>query len=169
MIQVNGFFENTSLGVSEDTPLKLWSTKISLREYLEMGAANCLKTRLLSSSHPDLDDDSSLSSFDRLQTNMQPISPDPLPDPLPEEASSRTLPGRIRFSLKQLRRPFKQNQSIVTEPPPSIRDEPRSGSLPGSSIPQIRILGAQRGTTAESEDENSSGYNEQGSSPRQSM
>ena len=65
MIQVNGFFEDTALGVSDASPLKLWSTRISLREYLEKGAVECLKLRMQNTwIQINSDDDSSLSSLD---------------------------------------------------------------------------------------------------------
>ncbi|GAB1218513.1 hypothetical protein ATERTT37_007769 [Aspergillus terreus] len=46
MVQVNGFFEDTARGVSDETPLKLWSTKTPLREYLKHGPSLCLSERL---------------------------------------------------------------------------------------------------------------------------
>lgn len=66
MVQVNGFFEDTARGVSDETPLKLWSTKTPLREYLKDGPSICLTARLkqtgrISSSSFD---DSSISDFD---------------------------------------------------------------------------------------------------------
>ena len=63
IVQINGFFEDTALGVSDETPLKLWSTHVSLAEYLQYGPSACLRERL-GQVQPDGLDDSSLSSFD---------------------------------------------------------------------------------------------------------
>lgn len=62
MVQVNGFFEDTALGVSDETPLKLWSTQVSLEDYLALGPSTCLRERL-ERIQPGTLDDSSLSSF----------------------------------------------------------------------------------------------------------
>ncbi|KAJ5947732.1 hypothetical protein N7466_000747 [Penicillium verhagenii] len=63
MVQINGFFEDTALGVSDETPLKMWSTRVSLEEYLGRGPGACLRERLKRIQPRGLDD-SSLSSFD---------------------------------------------------------------------------------------------------------
>lgn len=63
IVQVNGFFEDTALGVSDESPLKLWSTNISLEEYLARGPSACLQERLRR-IHPGGLDDSSVSSYD---------------------------------------------------------------------------------------------------------
>lgn len=62
MIQINGFFEDTALGVSDETPLKLWSTQVSLEDYLARGPSTCLRERL-ERIQPGTMDDSSLSSY----------------------------------------------------------------------------------------------------------
>ncbi|KAE8151169.1 hypothetical protein BDV25DRAFT_139154 [Aspergillus avenaceus] len=66
MVQVNGFFENTARGVSDETPLKLWSTKAPLREFLSSGASVCLTDRLKETGRMSTSsfDDSSISEFD---------------------------------------------------------------------------------------------------------
>ncbi|GMF71502.1 unnamed protein product [Aspergillus oryzae] len=66
MVQVNGFFEDTARGVSDETPLKLWSTKTPLREYLKEGPAICLTDRLKQTGRISSGsiDDSSISDFD---------------------------------------------------------------------------------------------------------
>lgn len=63
MVQINGFFEDTALGVSDESPLKLWSTRVSLEDYLTRGPTACLRERL-KRIHPGNLDDSSVSSFD---------------------------------------------------------------------------------------------------------
>ncbi|KAJ5735974.1 uncharacterized protein N7483_001099 [Penicillium malachiteum] len=62
-VQINGFFEDPALGVSDESPLKLWSTHVSLEEYLARGPGACLRDRL-KRIHPGGFDDSSISSFD---------------------------------------------------------------------------------------------------------
>ncbi|KAJ5503664.1 Mitochondrial substrate/solute carrier [Penicillium fimorum] len=63
MVQINGFFEDTALGVSDESPLKLWSTKVSLEDYLSRGPSACLRERL-GRVQPSGLDDSSISSYD---------------------------------------------------------------------------------------------------------
>lgn len=64
-VQVNGFFEDTALGVSNDTPLKLWSTTVSLQEYLRKGPAACLRDRIRSTDklRPGSGDNTSISDL----------------------------------------------------------------------------------------------------------
>ncbi|GAT30206.1 hypothetical protein RIB2604_03301810 [Aspergillus luchuensis] len=71
LVQVNGFFEDTARGISDETPLKLWSTKASLREYLANGPSSCLNIRLQKTAGipASIYDDSSLSSFDSRPTS----------------------------------------------------------------------------------------------------
>jgi hypothetical protein len=66
MVQVNGFFEDTARGVSDETPLKLWSTKTPLRDYLKSGPSICLTDRLKQTGRMSSSsfDDSSISDFD---------------------------------------------------------------------------------------------------------
>lgn len=63
IVQVNGFFEDTALGVSDETPLKMWSARVSLEDYLARGPSACLRERL-KRIQPGGFDDSSISSFD---------------------------------------------------------------------------------------------------------
>lgn len=46
MVQVHGFFEDPALGISDESPLKLWTASVSLEEYLNRGPAACLRERL---------------------------------------------------------------------------------------------------------------------------
>lgn len=73
MVQVNGFFEDTARGISDETPLTLWSTKASLREYLANGPSSCLNLRLQRTAGipASIYDDSSISSFDSRPTSAQ--------------------------------------------------------------------------------------------------
>ncbi|KAF9883817.1 hypothetical protein FE257_002754 [Aspergillus nanangensis] len=65
MVHVNGFFEDTARGVSDETPLKLWSTSTTLRDYLDQGPSMCLSERLTKTGAvpPGSLDGSSVSSF----------------------------------------------------------------------------------------------------------
>lgn len=63
MVQINAFFEDTALGVSDESPLKLWSSKVSLKYFLSRGPSACLRERL-GRGQPSGLDDSSISSFD---------------------------------------------------------------------------------------------------------
>ncbi|KAG0153396.1 hypothetical protein PDIDSM_5249 [Penicillium digitatum] len=100
MVQISGFFENPALGVTEEIPLKLWSTTVSLEDYLSRGPSACLRERL-GRVQPSGLDDSSISSFysprsssltpgsdlhDQLQ-KYHDEQPRPLPAPLPYRQS----------------------------------------------------------------------------------
>jgi hypothetical protein len=74
IVQINGFFEDTALGVSDDTPLKLWSTRVSLEHYLAKGPLACLRERLGRTQPVGLDD-SSLSSFDSPRHSFPHVIP----------------------------------------------------------------------------------------------
>lgn len=75
MVQVNGFFEDTALGVSDESPLKLWSTRVSLEDYLARGPSACLRERLKHMQPGGLDD-SSVRRFD-----SRPSFPHVIPGP----------------------------------------------------------------------------------------
>lgn len=105
VVQINGFFEDTALGVSDDTPLKLWSTKVSLLEYLKKGPATCLRERIRSSDplQPGSGDDSSLSELD---THPPPIHTSPVPDdshgtPSGNATDSQSDSTRSKSSIKK--------------------------------------------------------------------
>lgn len=76
IVQVNGFFEDTALGVSDESPLKLWSTRVSLETYLAKGPLACLRERLGRTQPVGLDD-SSLSSFDSPRHSFPHVIPGP--------------------------------------------------------------------------------------------
>lgn len=90
-VQINGFFEDTALGVSDETPLKLWSTKVSLKEYLKKGPGACLRERLSSNDplQPGSRDDSSLSELDTQSPIIRTTSA-PGTDSRSETASNHT-------------------------------------------------------------------------------
>ncbi|KAJ5170094.1 Mitochondrial substrate/solute carrier [Penicillium coprophilum] len=76
MVQINGFFEDTALGVSDDSPLKLWSTKVSLKDYISRGPSACLRERL-GRVQPIGLDDSSISSYDSPRSSYIASGSDP--------------------------------------------------------------------------------------------
>ncbi|KAJ5684524.1 uncharacterized protein N7477_000869 [Penicillium maclennaniae] len=76
IVQVNGFFEDTALGVSDETPLKLWTARVSLEEYLTKGPSECLRDRLKRSQPAGLDN-SSVSSFDSPRHSFPHVIPSP--------------------------------------------------------------------------------------------
>ncbi|KKK20761.1 hypothetical protein AOCH_002269 [Aspergillus ochraceoroseus] len=122
MVQINGFFEDTARGVSDETPLKLWSTKTPLQEFLSRGPAECLEERLKKSSRIQSSsyEDSSVSSFDSRPTTAQaepsqdgavgPREPEVIPL---EVVSSRPSVRRSRSFMVRSSSP----RVHVTEPP----------------------------------------------------
>lgn len=142
MVQVNGFFEDTALGVSDESPLKLWSTNISLEEYLARGPSACLQERLRR-IHPGGLDDSSVSSYDSPHSFPQ-IIPGPDQDKYhsdhdgqhaQQEAEDRPSRPAMRRSRSFLDPPYQSPKIHITEamdeyferspsespPPPSAR------------------------------------------------
>ncbi|RAK96319.1 uncharacterized protein BO80DRAFT_366606 [Aspergillus ibericus CBS 121593] len=108
MVQVSGFFEDTARGISDETPLKLWSTKASLKEYLTSGPSSCLGERLKRTAGipSSIYDDSSISSFDSRPTSAQVRSSmDGIVNPTAKHASESTSPKALphRPSIKESR------------------------------------------------------------------
>ncbi|PWY93166.1 hypothetical protein BO94DRAFT_616050 [Aspergillus sclerotioniger CBS 115572] len=123
MVQVNGFFEDTARGISDETPLKLWSTKASLKEYLTSGPSSCLSNRLKKTAGipSSIYDDSSISSFDSRPTSAQVRSSmdgiiNPTASHATEPTKHKTIPQRP--SLKENRRFLGQSSPRIhiTEP-----------------------------------------------------
>jgi hypothetical protein len=117
MIQVNGFFEDTALGVSEETPLKLWSTKVTLSDYLSRGPSECLRDRLSRTSKmpPGSLDDSSVSSFDSGRSSIHSESE---PDEPVNITSEKTEGTQSRPSIKKSRSfmPIASPRIHISEP-----------------------------------------------------
>ncbi|KAJ5368859.1 uncharacterized protein N7496_008619 [Penicillium cataractarum] len=76
MVQVHGFFEDPAFGISDDTPLKLWTASVSLEEYLNRGPAACLRDQL-NRDQPTGPDDSSMSRVSNPQHQLSHIIPGP--------------------------------------------------------------------------------------------
>lgn len=116
-IQVNGFFEDPALGVSEETPLKLWSTKVTLHDYLSRGPSECLRDRLSKTSKmpPGFLDDSSVSSFDSRRASIHSESE---PDEPVNVTSEKTEQIQPTPSLKKSRSfmPMASPRIHVSEP-----------------------------------------------------
>ncbi|KAL3447367.1 hypothetical protein BJX65DRAFT_308092 [Aspergillus insuetus] len=123
MVQVSGFYEDTARGVSNDTPLKLWSTKTPLEAYLDAGPSRCLEERLKKSSRLSSSTyDESASEVDSRPTtaqnqpsqsgNQDSLTRDPGFVPV-EVVSSRPSVRRSRSFLA----PHPSPRIHVTEPP----------------------------------------------------
>ncbi|KAL2872542.1 uncharacterized protein BJX67DRAFT_11888 [Aspergillus lucknowensis] len=122
MVQVSGFFEDTARGVSDETPLKLWSTATPLEEYLDTGPSKCLEERLKKSSRISTSTYDDSSDFDSRPTSRQAetsqtgihSSMSAEPDNLPAYiASSRPSVRRSKSFLVRHQSP----RIHVTEPP----------------------------------------------------
>ncbi|KAL4785477.1 hypothetical protein BJX76DRAFT_324360 [Aspergillus varians] len=119
MVQVNGFFEDTARGVSNATPLQLWSTRTPLEEFLDTGPMKCLEERLKKSSRLSSStyDDSEPSEFGSRPTSSQ-TEPAQMNSRLrePDTVPLEVVPSRP--SVKRSRSFLAQHPSIhVTEPP----------------------------------------------------
>jgi hypothetical protein len=140
MVQINGFFEDTALGVSDESPLKLWSTKVTLEDYLSRGPSVCLRERL-GRVQPSGLDDSSISSFDSPRSSyIAPNSdPDdhhevhiqekeksrPLRPPLPYRPSFEHVPGlspRIHITEADMDGYFNGPQTESPSPPQKTKN-----------------------------------------------
>ncbi|RAK85145.1 hypothetical protein BO79DRAFT_201721 [Aspergillus costaricaensis CBS 115574] len=136
LVQVNGFFEDTARGISDETPLKLWSTKASLREYLANGPSSCLNIRLQKTAGipASIYDDSSLSSFDsrptsaHVRASMDGIL-QPRETPVAEANRPETLPHRPPLKASRSFMGHTSPQIHITEP--AVNDyfdvQPESG------------------------------------------
>jgi hypothetical protein len=138
MVQINGFFEDTALGVSDESPLKLWSTKVSLEDYLSRGPSACLRERL-GRVQPSGLDDSSISSYDSPRSSyIAPASdthhhhdhddekPRPLRPPLPYRRSFDDPSGpSIHITKADMDYP----NEAPSESPPPPQEPKRKSSL----------------------------------------
>lgn len=142
MVQINGFFEDTALGLSDETPLKLWSTTVSLEDYLSRGPSVCLRERL-GRVQPSGLDDSSISSFDSPRSSyIAPSSdphdhhhdhpdekPRPLRSPLPYRQSFDDPSGPSpKIHITEAEREGYLNDSPSESPPPP-EEQKRKSSL----------------------------------------
>ncbi|KAJ5653203.1 hypothetical protein N7490_000206 [Penicillium lividum] len=124
MVQINGFFEDAALGVSDETPLKLWSTRVSLEEYLARGPGACLRERLKRIQPRGLDD-SSLSSFDSRTSFSHPV-----PEPEHHE------PPETKEKQQEI------EQTVDSRPSRPPMRESRSFMVPDHFSPTIHITEA---------------------------
>lgn len=145
IVQINGFFEDTALGVSDESPLKLWSTRVSLEYYLMRGPTACLRERL-KRIHTGGLDDSSVSSFDSRHSLPHIVSSpeehanhtDPhVHDALPQENNDRPSRPIMRHSRSFMNPPYQSPKIHITEamdeyferspsesPPPAVERSP---------------------------------------------
>jgi hypothetical protein len=167
MVQINGFFEDTALGVSDESPLKLWSTKVTLDDYLSRGASTCLRERL-GRVQPSGLDDSSISSFDSPRSSYIAPNSDPedhhelhihekdktrpLRPPLPYRPSFEDASGpspRIHITEADMDGYFSSPQS---ETPPS----PKKNNSISKALGLIPLKLSHRRNTHESSSQESS-------------
>ncbi|KAF4210015.1 hypothetical protein CNMCM8927_003280 [Aspergillus lentulus] len=154
-IQVNGFFEDPALGVSEETPLKLWSTKVTLHDYLSRGPSECLRDRLSKTSKmpPGFLDDSSVSSFDSRRASIHSESE---PDEPVNVTSEKTEQIQPTPSLKKSRSfmPMASPRIHVSEPSTESYLELGDGNIsfeldepvvPQADTPQKEDSGSEAG------------------------
>ncbi|KAJ5206624.1 Mitochondrial substrate/solute carrier [Penicillium cf. griseofulvum] len=140
MVQINGFFENTALGVSDESPLKLWSTKVSLEDYLSRGPSACLRERL-GRVQPSGLDDSSISSYDSPRSSyIAPASdshhhhdhddekPRPLRPPLPYRRSFDD-PSSPSPMIHITKADMDYSNEVPSESPPPPQEPKRKSSL----------------------------------------
>ncbi|KAJ5171925.1 hypothetical protein N7492_004518 [Penicillium capsulatum] len=110
MVQINGFFEDTALGVSDESPLKLWSTRVSLEDYLLRGPSACLRERLKRIQPGGLDD-SSLSSFDSPRHSF----PHVIPGPEDRDIEHHHLDSSHEDDHRPSRPPMRHSRSFIPE------------------------------------------------------
>lgn len=121
-VQVNGFFEDTARGISDETPLKLWSTPVNLTDYLKKGPVVCLNERI--QKVPSSVDGSSYTRHDAERSSST--------EPLHREESRETSnPPRGRRT--------ERNGSSLSVTPPLQRS--RSSMRP--AVPRIHVTGPQ--------------------------
>jgi hypothetical protein len=168
MVQINGFFEDTALGVSDESPLKLWSTKVTLEDYLARGAPTCLRERL-GRTQPSGLDDSSISSFDSPRSSYiashpdpddhhevpVPEKPRPLRPPLPYRPSFEDASGpspRIHITEADMDGYF---NSPPSESPPPPQEEKKKFSI-SKALGLIPLKRSHRRSASESSSQGSS-------------
>ncbi|KAL2856693.1 hypothetical protein BJY01DRAFT_242737 [Aspergillus pseudoustus] len=116
MVQVSGFFEDTVRGVSNETPLKLWSTKTPLEDYLSTGPSRCLEERLKKSNRLSSSTyDESVSEVDSRPTTAQNQS-----SQLANRNSLTGDPGFVPIEVVSSRPSVRRSKSFLA-PHPSPR------------------------------------------------
>ncbi|CAG8075584.1 unnamed protein product [Penicillium salamii] len=166
MVQINGFFEDTALGVSDECPLKLWSTKVPLDEYLSRGPSTCLRERL-GRVQPTGLDDSSISSFDSPRSSYIASSSDwhnheahtedkprTLRPPLPYRPSFEDGSGpspRIHITEADMDEYF---SAAPSESPPPPRERKRKNTI-SKALGLIPLKRSHRRSTSDSSSQGS--------------
>ncbi|KAL4910309.1 hypothetical protein BDW74DRAFT_173767 [Aspergillus multicolor] len=125
MVHVNGFYEDTARGVSRDSPLQMWSTKVPLEQFLDSGPTKCLEERLKHSSRLSsgtLDSDTSEFGSRPTSAHADPSRIDARlrePDIIPlEVVPSRPSVKRSRSFLAEHPSQQPSPRIHVTEPTP---------------------------------------------------
>lgn len=168
MVQINAFFEDTALGVSDESPLKLWSTRVSLKEYLSRGPSACLRERLGRGQSSVLDD-SSISSIDSPRSSYiapsskppghnqehHEESPEPLRPTLPYRQSFESASGRfprIHITEADIDTPGSPSSGSPSPPPP---EQKRKSSI-SKALGLIPVKLSHRRTASDASSEASS-------------
>lgn len=172
MVQINGFFEDTALGVSDESPLKLWSTRVSLKDYLTRGPTACLRERL-KRIHPGGFDGSSVSSFDS-RHSLPDIASSPeqanhthIHDASPQEKGDRPSRPPMRHSRSFMVPTYQSPKIHITEamdeyferspsesPPPPV--ERSSGNVVTRALGLFPVHGHRRSASDSSSQTSSS-------------
>ncbi|KAI9370895.1 hypothetical protein BJX61DRAFT_548671 [Aspergillus egyptiacus] len=112
MVHVNAFFEDTARGISNDTPLQLWSAKSPLEEYLDVGPSKCLEERLKKSSRLSSStfEGSSVSELESRPTSAQAISSHRSP-----QSCTSGEPELIPFEVASSRPSVRRSKSFLVQ------------------------------------------------------
>ncbi|KAJ5590354.1 hypothetical protein N7450_004326 [Penicillium hetheringtonii] len=131
IVQVNGFFEDTALGVSDETPLKMWSARVSLEDYLARGPSACLRERLKRIQPGGFDDSSVKAEMDGyFETASSPSDSSPPPAERQRRNSISKAFGLIPFARTHKRsRSDSSSQASSSRPPSSSTSPPQQSEF----------------------------------------
>lgn len=163
-VQVNGFFEDPALGVSDETPLKLWSTTVSLQDYLEFGPSACLRERLKRSDQAQLTgyDDSSVSTLDSRHSLVNVVADTTTKDQAGADHHDMPPPTRppLRESHNFIESSVQSPTIHVSAPSDRVLDRSPSESPPPPALRKrrkslseqlgLKLIGLHKRTASES-------------------
>ncbi|KAL9616697.1 MAG: hypothetical protein Q9160_008450 [Pyrenula sp. 1 TL-2023] len=143
-VEINGFFEDPSLGVSEVSPLTMWSSRKSLNEFLKIGPRKSLQARLQEPASQDARGRrGSVIGIARERSNHTDTIPDRPPsrrsaqhvDQVPQLQSRPSIQSDADLGVTD-----RPRGNGVEQPSPSVRIQ-REASFPseisGDSDPQF--------------------------------
>jgi len=108
-VEVHGFYEAGDKPSLEKAPIRLWTTKDRLKQFLIKGPAKCLDDFLQENTHVP-------ETATRNQSSDSLLSPSSMSDAIPglrNHSESTTSPIRRRVSATQLTRPNVRNQKLT--------------------------------------------------------